>query len=227
MDPSETKRPQSGPAFHKHPFWHIASGLDQRDHDRFRGPLGLHKLEKGLLRVMGLRRRRHSSASERASAQRQSRRVSSEVRSPTVLASDEHFSQLIQLSLQEIVQFRKVKLPSSNSYDGSAEKTAREFASSCPISHPSPLQPTYHVANHGHLEFSRPFQTPHDIFGTLSWLPRLPRQRWRRFLGHRWRVEHHQAAGYVGQHACGALQGPQADARGAGRAQLCAGHDGT
>lgn len=34
-------------------------------------------------------------------------------------------------TFQEIVQFRKVRLPSSDSYDGSAERTGREFAWAC------------------------------------------------------------------------------------------------
>lgn len=42
-----------------------------------------------------------------------------------------NLSVLMRQTFQEIVQFRKVRLPSSDSYDGSAERTGREFTSPC------------------------------------------------------------------------------------------------
>lgn len=48
------------------------------DRDKTQGPFSLHKLERGIFRAMGLRRRRPASVSELATPLRQVRRVSSE-----------------------------------------------------------------------------------------------------------------------------------------------------
>lgn len=84
---------------------------------------------------------------------------------------------LMRQTFQEIVQFRKVRLPSSDSYDGSAERTGREFASACRAT----SQNTFHTTNHTiavPVDVFRPPITPslHSYgsrgsdFGGTSWL---------------------------------------------------------
>lgn len=134
MDASATNRRQTLAAFHEDPSYHLAPEFLREYCDKSHSPFSLHKLQKGLYRAMGLRRRRHSSASELVTPLRQSRRLSSEVPPPVVLPHIDQCPHTDESDAQEIFQFRKLRLPSSDSYDGSAEKAAREFASCRPAS---------------------------------------------------------------------------------------------
>lgn len=60
------------------PAYHPASEMHLEDRDKTQGPFSLHKLEQGIFRVMGLRRRRPASMSEVATTLRQVRSASSE-----------------------------------------------------------------------------------------------------------------------------------------------------
>lgn len=135
MKPSETKRRQSVAMFHRNPFWHHA-GVHGQDREKDHSPLSLQKLEEGFFWVMGMpgRGRRHSVSEGSAAPRSFVRRLStSEVRPSllvkVVLSRVPHL--LKSYAARKLPSFA-VKTPSSDSYDGTGDKAASEFASFCP-----------------------------------------------------------------------------------------------
>lgn len=179
MNPSETKRRKSNPMFHMSPFSNYTEAPRQ-DRAKGHGPFSLLKLEEGFLRAIGFRGRgrgqgrRHHSLSDPSEwvispRHRARRRSASKVHPrPRQTLCLAWVTPANTTGCQEIVEFRKLRLPkSSDSYDGITEKPASEFASSCP-DHSERIVEVLTMA----LNWSRPGQVPHRRLGDLSKLSR-------------------------------------------------------